>query len=350
MSSQAREETQTPEAGNLPVFEMDNFCGTPDAPAPAPQAQDTDSLVEWALCYFRLHVAGSPAKTEAAKRKDLQRFLEFYTREMGQQGVDGWTPAVTKHFQHALEVTLSPISKEVYKATTVNRVMATLRHFGRWLDKQRPLMGGDPFLGVKDIQADAPDWNGLTDRQIMRLKSACEQRLNACRRGDQNPLLERAVFLTLLNTGLREAEVCSLDIAQYHHRGFHDVARKGKRVSKKVPLPAEGREALDAYLAGRGNPEAGPLFVSRYGARLAPQDVARICLRLARQACAHLPATEAFHLTPHMLRHTFLKRVADRYGVHVAQQMSGNISVAEIFRYTKPSQQQMDETAEKVFD
>lgn len=45
---------------------------------------------------------------------------------------------------------------------------------------------------------------------------------------------------------------------------------------------------------------------------------------------------------------TWLKE-ADGFGAHVAQQMSGNISVQEIFRYTKPSQEQMDETAEKVF-
>ena len=34
-----------------------------------------------------------------------------------------------------------------------------------------------------------------------------------------------------------------------------------------------------------------------------------------------------------MLRHTFLKRVTDQYGVHIAQKLSGNVSVREIFRY-----------------
>jgi len=77
--------------------------------------------------------------------------------------------------------------------------------------------------------------------------------------------------------------------------------------------------------------------------------VARICERLCRQACAHLDEEEAFHLTPHMLRHTFLKRVADKHGVHTAQEMSGNVSIKEVFRYTKPSQDEMDETAEGVY-
>jgi len=207
------------------------------------------------------------------------------------------------------------------------------------------------LAGVKDIQTDAPDWNGLTNRQIMRLKAACEQRMASCTRKDQDPLLERAVFLVLLNTGLRESELVSLHAWQYHHRGFHEVPRKGSRVSKKVPVPAEAKDALDAYLASRHQPIGGdePLFVSRYGNRLAAQDVARICERLCNQACAHLDEKEAFRLTPHMLRHTFLKRVADKHGVHTAQEMSGNVSIKEVFRYTKPSQAEMDETAEGVF-
>ncbi|MCE7929366.1 MAG: site-specific integrase, partial [Chloroflexi bacterium CFX7] len=70
---------------------------------------------------------------------------------------------------------------------------------------------------------------------------------------------------------------------------------------------------------------------------------------ICRQANAHVPEAERIHLTPHMLRHTFLKRVADKHGVHVAQRMSGNVSIREIFRYTKPSEEEMQRTAEELF-
>lgn len=39
--------------------------------------------------------------------------------------------------------------------------MATIRHVARWLHQQRPLLAGDPLAQVKDLQTDAPDWNGL---------------------------------------------------------------------------------------------------------------------------------------------------------------------------------------------
>ncbi|MFH1356739.1 MAG: tyrosine-type recombinase/integrase [bacterium] len=326
-----------------PVIVMDKFFQGKIAP------KNTEFLTGWASLYFKIHVIGSPKKTEMAKKKDLSKFLDFYSREVGHDRVDSWTPAVTKQFQHELKNKISAFTNKPYKATTINRVMATVRHFGNWLHKQRPLLAGSPFHAVKDIQTDLPDWNGLTNRQIMRLKAACEQRLKSCQRADQNPVLEAAVFYILLHTGLRESELTSLNVSQYHHRGFHDVKRKGNRITKKVSVPSEAKEILDRYLEGRKLKNNDPLFISRYKKRIAAQDVARICLRLSNQASAHLNKSEAFRLTPHMLRHNFLKRVADKHGVHVAQQMSGNVSIQEIFRYTKPSQKEIDETAEELF-
>ena len=140
------------------------------------------------------------------------------------------------------------------------------------------------------------------------------------------------------------------DTTQYHHRGLHDVLRrKNKKVTKKVPLPQEAREFLDKYLSIRNAQPDEPLFISRYGNRLATQDVYRICQRLLQQASTYLKDEEKFHFTPHKLRHTFLKRVADKHGIHFAQQMSGNVSIKEVFRYVKPGQSEIDQTVEELF-
>ena len=308
-----------------------------------------DSLTAWAGVYFGVHVAGSSRKTELAKRRDLEKFLSFFQQGIGHDQVDGWTPAVSRHFQKALEKSVSYQSGGPLKATTVNRTMATVRHFGRWLHKQRPLTAGDPLAGVKDLVVDPPDWSGLSDVQIMRLKSACEQRLKFCERKNQNPLLEAAVFYVLLHTGLRAGELSALDLVQYHHRGFHEVVRKGKRVSKKVPVPSEARERLDRYIEEKRGEEPGPLFLGRYGERITPQTIALICARLSKQASASLPEEERFKLTPHNLRHSFLRRVADKQGVHYAQRLSGNISIREVFRYAKPSDEEIAEDVEALF-
>jgi hypothetical protein len=48
------------------------------------------------------------------------------------------------------------------------------------------------------------------------------------------------------------------------------------------------------------------------------------------QANAYLSTNEKIKLTPHMLRHSFLKRVADKHGLYVAQNLNGNVSIKEI--------------------
>jgi integrase/recombinase XerD len=324
---------------------MDKISGDL-APLAPPQG---DSLVAWASLYFSVHVAGAPRKTEEAKKRDLSLFLSFFASEVGHDKVDAWSPAVSRAFLASLKAKVSESTGQPLSPTTINRVMASLRHFGRWLHGRRPLLAGPPLEGVRDVKTDHPDWNGLTPRQILRLKAACEQRLAACSRADQNPLLEAAVFHVLLHTGLREFELSSIERKQYHHRGFFDVTRKGHRVTRKVPLPAEARDWLDRYLKESRGDGSGPLFRSRTGQRLTPQDVRRLCHRLSAQASAHLPEKERFRLNPHQLRHTFLKRVADKHGVHVAQKMSGNISIREIFRYTQPNQDEIDQAVEDLF-
>ena len=312
---------------------------------------DTNSLTAWLSYYFQVHVRGAPEKTEQAKMKDLSKFINFFQQDVGHDHVDNWTPAVSKQFQKNLCKTTSDKTGRPYKATTVNRVMATVRHVGRWIHQQRPLIAGDPLTQVKDLQTDAPDWNGLTSRQLMRLKSACEQRIKSCTRKNQNPLMETALFYALLGTGLRESEIISLNSDQYHQKGFHNVLRhKSKRVSQKIPLPQECREYLDDYLEQRQPNEDEPLFISRYGARLKALDVYRICQRVLKQALAFLPEQEKFEFTPHKLRHTFLKKVTDKHGVHFAQELSGNVSIKEIFRYAKPSQEEIQTTIEALFE
>ncbi|WP_185967360.1 hypothetical protein [Legionella israelensis] len=50
---------------------------------------------------------------------------------------------------------------------------------------------------------------------------------------------------------------------------------------------------------------------------------------------------EKFEFTPHKLRHAFLKQVTDKHGVHFAQEVRGNVSIKEIFRYDKSSEEEM---------
>ncbi len=201
------------------------------------------------------------------------------------------------------------------------------------------------------------------------VKSAVDIRVATSKKAYDNPLLEAAVFYCILTTGMREFELVSLDLAQYYKKSFHNIRRKGSKVTKEIVLPKEARYWLDRYLyevrlksfrKGLGalvdydqaKPADGlgelmamasenPMFVGRRGNRLSTKGVYHIMTRLSGQASAQLPEDEKFTVAPHMLRHTFLKRVADTQGIHVAQKLSGNVSMKEVWRYTQPSQEEI---------
>ena len=106
---------------------------------------------------------------------------------------------------------------------------------------------------------------------------------------------------------------------------------------------------MDLYLTTRNAQPDEPLFLTRYGTRLKTLNVYHLCERVLKQALTFLPESERFDFTPHKLRHTFLKKVTDKHGVHFAQEISGNVSIKEIFRYAKPSQDEMQNTIEELW-
>ena len=92
---------------------------------------------------------------------------------------------------------------------------------------------------MKDLVVDPPNWSGLTDVQIMRLKGACEQRIKLCDKMNQSPLLEAAVFHVLLNNGLRAGELSGVVVQDPFRMGYQGVktafaAKNGETVPKRI--------------------------------------------------------------------------------------------------------------------
>ena len=332
-----------------------DFVGDKNLEVENAKIADEDSLIFWVADYFHKIVKGAKEKTKKAKQNDLQRFLSFFENATGSYHLDFWTVSVSKEFQKFLLNHQSAKTKDGYKATTINRIFATLKHLARYIEDRRGFKGGYPFKDFKDLMQDEPDWNGLTDRQLMLLRSACDQRLKICARKNQNPLLEAAVFYSLLHTGMREFELCSLKLSQYYNKGFHDVKRKGRMVTKRIFLADDARSRVDVYLEDRfknqieGQDKNQHLFLNRYNNPLTEKDVFRICERISNQACAYLKDEDKFKLRPHQLRHSFLKRAADKYGLSYAKKVSGNIGDRELYRYTAPSQAEVEEKMMGVF-
>lgn len=301
-----------------------------------------ESLVAWFELYLAIEAGPRDGNTFKAKKRDLQEFVDYLTTAAGTDKPDQWTRSLTEGFLKQL------LNKRKLAPTTVNRVLATLKHVAGWIHSQRPFLAGQPTDRIKDIYTEEPEWKGLDDLAVNRLKSAAEQLVHIHTRVDQHPIRDQAIFLVLLHTALRVSEVLSLDLAQYKEKHLVNIRRKGKAVTRELLLAKPAREVLDRYLEIRGQAK-GPLFQSRTGGRLAPQNVDDALKKIAAQANANLKESEHIHLSAHMLRHTALRKAAENQDIRFAMKLSGHTSSKYIWRYTEPSREEQEKALEELF-
>lgn len=167
-----------------------------------------------------------------------------------------------------------------------------------------------------------------------------EKLLKAC---DDNPDLEqrlrdRAIILMLVESGMRVAELCSLQDEQLQ------LAKQQTRITGKG-----GKErwaywgprtaaALTAYLARRPGPHGGPLFRSSSpkpqlrGKKLLPNGVRQLLRRLSQRAGVTLVENGSVHAFRHTFAHQALDAGVD--GLHL-QQLLGHTSAATTARYVR---------------
>jgi integrase/recombinase XerD len=323
------------------LVELNPVEGRADALLPT---GDRDSLVAWFELYMGIEVGSPETNTFRAKKGDIQKFVEYLLESAGTDHPDQWTRSLTESFLRHLR------KKRGLAASTVNRVLATLKHAAQWIHRQRPFLVGNPCKTVRPLDIDEPEWHGLEDIQVNRLRSAVEQLVHIKRRASQRPFRDQAMFLALLHTALRESELLSLDFPDQFKDGyFLNIQRKGRKVSRKLRVPQPAREAIEAYLEEERGVEPGPLFQSKTGKRLAPQNLDDVMKRIASQANSTLSTDRHIHLSAHMLRHTCLRKAAER-DIRYAMKLSGHTTSQYIWRYTEPSAKEFDDVLEELYD
>jgi integrase/recombinase XerD len=166
-------------------------------------------------------------------------------------------------------------------------------------------------------------------------------------RGTNQGLRDHALIATLLGTGLRVSELLTIDVDQYDQRGFVNVLRKGGQVQSFIPIQKQHRDVLDAWLEQRGD-VPGSLFPTRSGKRLDHTQAFLVLKRMAQLAKAHLPPDQHLIVSPHVLRHTLLRKVANEKGVHYAMELSGHRSDRYIWRYVRPDAQSLADAIDEL--
>lgn len=198
------------------------------------------------------------------------------------------------------------------------------------------------FLARRDIETLSADKIELSEQEASPLKilenNHLEQLLDAPDTSNESGLRDRTILAVLFSTGLRVAELTSLNRDQINlKRREFSIVGKGQK-ERIVFLSDEAVVWLNRFLANRTD-DYKPLFIRYQGRldadndgenmRLTPRSVERIVEKYVKQIGLPVKAT------PHTLRHSFatdlLINGADLRSV---QEMLGHSNIATTQIYT----------------
>ena len=182
--------------------------------------------------------------------------------------------------------------KELYdrgnKPGSVRNRWASLSAFYGWATEEGELLNGNPMDRVKPPQVPDQILPHYTNQDIECLLKALPEKSV-----DENVLRDRAIILTLFDTGMRAAELCGLRLETLNLRQ-RVVAVKGKGGKERlVGVGSVTAVTIDRYLRRR-RVESGWLFSSKDGMALKNSGLRALLLRRFGEAGVQFRGAHAF--------------------------------------------------------
>lgn len=306
-----------------------------------PPASKLAALGEEWLDERRTVGRGISSQTEAAYRRDLTNWATIIAQILGRAPApeipdsvkpDPFLAALGRLQVDDLSLdnvkrALAQMARLEYAPASRGRMLAALRGFCKWLVIEGH-MGADPTIHLEN-----PALPGRMPSAF--LSSELEAIVRTVSQADPNarlpwPLRDRALVAVLAGAGLRASECVSLAVRDLIREdpALLRVTGKGNK-QRRVPLPPEVVDALDAYLEDRaarlGEPSpADPLLVRHRGQRFTREALNYHVYRWLLRAGVHKPKGEAAHA----FRHTYAKGlVANGVPLSSVQALLGHASL-----------------------
>ncbi|TQV70766.1 tyrosine recombinase XerC [Exilibacterium tricleocarpae] len=255
-------------------------------------------------------------RTAAAYQRDIDK-LRHYCAEQGIERVADIRP-------FHLHQSLATLHRRGLGGKSLQRWLSGLRSFFEFC-LRRGWLKANPAAGIRAPKSARTLPKTLDVDQAGQFVSLPGKRAIDCR--------DRAVVELMYSSGLRLAELVSLDIADI------DLADASLRVlgkgnkTRQLPVGKMACRALRdwlrarAELAGAGEPA---LFVSRRGGRLQPRSVQQRLQQISQRQAMEQP------VHPHMLRHSFASHMLESSGdLRAVQELLGhaNISTTQVYTH-----------------
>ena len=156
-----------------------------------------------------------------------------------------------------LSSTTVPDTDRIYSPATVNRYLATLKGVAKEA-RYLKLISPDDYQGIKDVKRVR---GSRLPRGRALEKSEAAQFLHTCTQDERvQGIRDRAIFALLFGSGMRRAEVVSLNIADIDWKQRSVTVRGKGNKERFVDMTNRAWGMLTPWLDVRGT-ESGPLFL-----------------------------------------------------------------------------------------
>ncbi len=245
------------------------------------------------LAYLRVE-KGLASNTIVSYQRDLSKFAVYA------QG-RGLKVGVTNRL--AVRDFLQSLYKQGLQARSVARHLSALRHFFRFLVRER-IVSQDPTAEVDSPRTgiSLPKFLGMADVEALLQQPDPSTAMG---------LRDKAMLELLYATGMRVSELTGLKLEELDLKlGILRCVGKGSK-ERLIPVGKSALAAVEAYIQ-RGRPQllkrgrAPQLFVNNFGSPLSRIGFWKILRKYGRTAAIARP------LTPHVVRHSFATHLLER--------------------------------------
>jgi integrase/recombinase XerC len=252
-------------------------------------------------------------------RDAYQRDLNYLQMYCVKQGIKKWSDLNGQKLRDFI----SYRHRKGISGRSLQRNLSSIRAFYRYLLKTGEV-STNPAIGIITPK---------TARKLPKLldvDQVCQ--LLEIKQNDVLAIRDKAILELIYSSGLRLAEIISLDIDDID---FSDrvltVTGKGKK-TRNIPIGKYAIQAIDDWLKNRqaltsNNKKA--LFISNRGNRISPRSIQERTKKWAiKQGLSP-------HVYPHMLRHSFASHILESSGdLRAVQELLGHADISTTQIYT----------------
>lgn len=284
--------------------------------------KDVEAIAKFAD--YLANVKNYSSNTVISYRNDIEEFMNFIISERMAPGLLGLrNNRVCKNY-------VSYLSSRELASTSISRKLSSLRSFYDFLMKNG-IVNNNFFDEVEPPKAPKRLPKTIKTNEIMMLFNVCD-RTKAL--GNRN----YCILELLYGCGLRVSELCNLEIKDIDFSDLTILIHGKGSKDRVVIMYEEMADNLRSYISTfrldllykSEQQENRHVFLNKNGTTLTPRGV-RVILNKLISDCG-----ETFHLSPHMLRHSFatalLNNGADMRSV---QELLGheNLSTTQIYTH-----------------